>query len=145
MPKISFITKVSGTGALLHRWLNSVFSDFNSTYFESENKGFLVKLKFGNSHLLIQHTRQIKVIENYNSQYGIHLCKGRIRIYTFWNRLHHMHHSWHRYMVILILTISANLTVQSVQNSSSELRSKYLPVRKNFRSIHAHKVSLLMC
>ena len=33
---------MSGIGALLHRWLNSVFTDFNSTYFKSKNKGFLV-------------------------------------------------------------------------------------------------------
>ena len=73
------------------------------------------------------------------------MCKGRIRIYTFWNKLHHMHRSWHRYMVILIQTISTNLTVQSVHNSTSELPNKYLLVMKNFRSIHTHKVSLLMC
>ena len=35
------ITKVNST--LLHRWLHSLFSDFDSTYFKSENNAFLVK------------------------------------------------------------------------------------------------------
>ena len=48
-------------------------------------------------------------------------------------------------MFILTQTISTNLTVKSVQNSTCALPDEYLPVMKNFRSIHAQKVSLQRC
>ena len=70
------------------------------------------------------------------------MCKGIEKIYSFWDRLHHMQHSWHRYRVILIQTISTNLTVKSVQNSTCALPNEYLLVMKIFRSIHVQKVSL---
>ena len=67
MHKTSFIIKVLVNSALLHRWLNSLASDFDSTYFESKNNAFLVKWKFGNSYFLTQGIRNKKLIWSSNS------------------------------------------------------------------------------
>ena len=134
MHKTSFFSKVLVNSTLLHQWLHSLFSDFDSTYFKSENNAFLVKRKFANSYISEFSILEIRKLSKVSTLNMEHMYVKEEKRYTaFGDRLHHMQHSWHRYIVIMIQTISTNLTVKSVHNSTCALPSEYLLVMTNFR------------